>query len=124
MKRVDYIREIETRISKLNPIEIEDALSYYQEIFDERGIGDQDEVPDDMPSPRTASFEILRDQSIDNMQAEEESRREKKASSTFGTLALWVLALPIALPLAIALLAVIFAIVVSVLAVGFGFTVA
>lgn len=122
MTRSEYIKDIEKRISKLSPREIDEALDFYNEILDERGIAEEDLVPDDMPSSRTASFEILRDASIEDLAYEEEN--EKRKPSTLGSLALWVMALPIAFPLVIGLLLICFALVAVVLSVLFAIAMA
>lgn len=122
MNRADYIKELESKLSKLSPEEKFEAVSYYEEIFDDREIGDFDEVPDDMPNPRKASYEILRNINIDKLEMEE--KHEKSKASLFGTIVLWIMAMPIALPLAIVLLAVIFGLIITIFTAGFGFLVA
>lgn len=70
MKRRDYLADLEARLARLNTDERVEALAYYDEIFEDRGIGDDDEVPADMPAPRQASYEILRDVQVNELRGE------------------------------------------------------
>ncbi|MDO5027465.1 MAG: DUF1700 domain-containing protein [Tissierellia bacterium] len=114
MNRADYISDLEARLSRLSFEERQDAISFYEEIFDERGIFEEDLVADDIPSPRKASFEILRDANLDQLEKE----KGKDSFPTFKTLALYILALPVGLPLALVILILVFSALISIFAVG------
>ena len=114
MNRSQYIREIDSRLSGLSIDEVEEALSFYEEILDDRGISIDDQVPSDMPSPRKAAYEILRDINISNLETETQiQEKTKNKTSLFKTIALSILAAPLALPLWFALIALIFALALA-----------
>lgn len=109
MTRKEYLDALESRLGRLSPQDREDALAYYLEIFEDRGVEEEDSVPEDMPDPRQASFEILRDDQLQRMEENEKAettQSQKKKVSLLFTVVLAILALPIGLPIAIALLLV------------------
>lgn len=119
MIRRDYIQEIKTKLYKLGEEDMEEAVSYFEEILDERQVGENDQVPEDMPSPRQASFEILRDISIEEMEDEDNRKTEKKKPSLFTIVILSILALPLAFPLAIVAILLVLLLILSFIAVDF-----
>lgn len=145
MKRRDYLSDLERRLDRLSVEERVDALAYYDEILEDRGVGHDDEVPGDMPSPRQASYEILRDSQVDELRgahprgeplldaerldhtpysegysATGEESKKYKGSTVLVAVILGILALPIGLPIALALIAVVIALSFAVLAVVIG----
>ncbi|MFB0918696.1 MAG: DUF1700 domain-containing protein [Clostridiaceae bacterium] len=119
MKRRNYLLEFEKLLNRAPVSEKEDALRYYNELFDEEGIDIEDEVPEKYPSPRQAAFEILRDIEVVNI-SENNSEPRKKGRinvNTFAAVILSILALPIALPLSIALAAVAVALLIALFAI-------
>ena len=84
MKRRDYLKDLEARLGRISTEERVDALAYYDEIFEDRGIQDEDEVPEDMPSSRQAAFEIMRDAQLQELRLEEETDRQKQAMTEIG----------------------------------------
>ena len=109
MTRKEYLDALESRLGRLTQQDRDDALAYYLEIFEDRGVEEEDSVPEDMPDPRQASFEILRDDHLQRMEENEKAetnQSQKKKVSLLFTVVLAILALPIGLPIAIALLLV------------------
>lgn len=109
MIRKEYREALNRRLARIGREEREEAVAYYEEILEERGIGENDTVPKDMPDPRQASFEILRDLQLDRLEegeGEEIGARKKPRASLAVTMVLAILALPVGLPLAIAILLV------------------
>lgn len=109
MTRKEYLDALESRLGRLTQQDRDDALAYYLEIFEDRGVEEEDSVPEDMPDPRQASFEILRDDQLQRMEENEKAetnQSQKKKVSLLFTVVLAILALPIGLPIAIALLLV------------------
>lgn len=109
MTRKEYLDALESRLGRLTQQDRDDALAYYLEIFEDRGVEEEDSVPEDMPDPRQASFEILRDDQLQRMEENEKAETnqlQKKKVSLLFTVVLAILALPIGLPIAIALLLV------------------
>lgn len=118
MNRRDYLEDLRKRISRLNREDQDEAISYYEEIFDERNIGLDDQVSSDMPSPRQASYEILMDVGLETETEEVETKKApRKGISTITAVILSIMALPIALPLSIALVAVVVALSIALVAV-------
>lgn len=118
MTRKEYLDALESRLGRLTQQDRDDALAYYLEIFEDRGVEEEDSVPEDMPDPRQASFEILRDDQLQRMEENEKAetnQSQKKEVSLLFTVVLAILALPIGLPIAIALLLVFLS---AILAIG------
>lgn len=118
MTRKEYLDALESRLGRLTQQDRDDALAYYLEIFEDRGVEEEDSVPEDMPDPRQASFEILRDDQLQRMEENEKAetnQSQKKKVSLLFTVVLAILALPIGLPIAIALLLVFLS---AILAIG------
>lgn len=114
MIRKEYREALNRRLARIGREEREEAVAYYEEIFEERGIGENDTVPKDMPDPRQASFEILRDLQLDRLEEGEEVGTMKKPRASLAvTIVLAILALPVGLPLAIAILLVTFGLFVG-----------
>lgn len=99
-----------TSFKKATPTEIDEAINYYTEYFDDLNLGDYDEVPEDLRSPRQIASEIL----MDTTMSEKNSTR-----NNLKIILLSILALPVALPLSLALFAVVFAIFVALVAIIF-----
>lgn len=109
MNRKEYREALNRRLARIGSEERGEAIAYYEEIFEERGIGENDAVPEDMLDPRQASFEILRDLQLDRLEegkGEEIGETKKPRASLAITVVLAILALPVGLPLAIAILLV------------------
>lgn len=120
MNRKEYREALIRHLARIGNEEREEAVSYYEEIFEERGIGENDAVPKDMPAPRQASFEILRDLQLDRLEEGEEIGAMKKPRASLAvTVVLAILALPIGLPLAITILLVSFGMFVGFLSLFF-----
>lgn len=122
MTRKEYLEALNRRLARIGSEERGDAVAYYEEIFEERGIGENDTVPKDMPDPRQASFEILRDLQLDRLEEgeEEEIGETKKPRASLAiTVVLAILALPVGLPLAITILLVSFGLFVGFLSLFF-----
>ncbi|MBY0584990.1 DUF1700 domain-containing protein [Murdochiella sp. Marseille-P8839] len=122
MTRKEYLEALNRRLARIGSEERGDAVAYYEEIFEDRGIGEKDTVPKDMPDPRQASFEILRDLQLDRLEegeGEEIGKTKKPRASLAITVVLAILALPVGLPLAITILLVSFGLFVGFLSLFF-----
>lgn len=108
MTRSEYLYDLRNRLSKLDSYEREEAINFYEELFDERGIGYDDQVPLDFTSPQKASYEIFRDISAERLEDQQEESRERgktgKRPGKLTTIFLLILSSPITIPLAITLL--------------------
>ena len=47
MKKAEYIAELKRRLANFSPSEVEDAVSYCEEYFEEAGDGNDQQVIDD-----------------------------------------------------------------------------
>ncbi len=59
MTRENFINELGKELQHASIAEREEAINYYLEYFEDRGIAPKDEVPADIAAPRTIAQEIL-----------------------------------------------------------------
>ena len=104
MTRVDFIRELSRKLRKLPKDEIENALNYYNEYFDDAGVGYEDEVNDIFTSPSEVAYQILADYSVKDMDSKPNST--KKGISAIWFVLLAIFAAPLAIPVTVALFAI------------------
>lgn len=105
MNRDIYMKSLRARLSKLPREDLEMAMDYFREYFEEAGPENEAQAIEDLGTPRQAADQIIMDLAVKN--SEEFPKAEVKRSFTavwIGILA--VFAAPIALPLAFALVAV------------------
>lgn len=110
MTRNKFLSDLEHHLRRATPTEIDEAINYYTEYFDDLNLGDYDEVPEDLRSPRQIASEIL----MDTTMSEKSSTR-----NNLKIILLSILALPVALPLSLALFAVVLALFVVLVAIIF-----
>ena len=65
MNRTEFMSALEKRLMPLNAEDREDALRYYDELFDEAGPIDEQKILDDLDDPDTIARQILTDNGID-----------------------------------------------------------
>lgn len=119
MNRVEFISELRSKLKRLPKDEIEDALNYYNEYFDEAGIEDEQQVMESLGSPCDIASQILADYSLKDMSLKPNSTKKGISAVWFAILA--VFAAPIALPLTIAIFLTVGAIGVAVIAIIIAF---
>lgn len=105
MNRDIYMKSLRARLSKLPREDLEMAMDYFREYFEEAGPENEAQAIEDLGTPRQAADQIIMDLAVKN--SEEFPKAEVKRSFSavwIGILA--VFAAPIALPLAFALVAV------------------
>lgn len=112
MNKYDFIKELRGRLKRLPSEEIEEAIRYYQEYFDEAGIGDEPINLKAIGTPAAAASEILAQTAI--RQVENYPSSAKKSISSIVLILLAIFGAPIALPLAIALAVTVCALVFAV----------
>ena len=110
MSRDKYLRELETKLKKLPNDEIEDALDYYREYFDEAGEENSELVIRKLGSPTQVAKNILAEYATKEFTEHPESA--KKSISAIWFILLAILASPIALPILIVVLSMVFTIVI------------
>jgi uncharacterized membrane protein len=121
MKKAEYIAELKRRLANFSPSEVEDAVSYCEEYFEEAGDGNDQQVIDDLGTPAQFAAQLKAEKSIRQEQQHRGYRRGSNPNSSLknaGMIILGICALPIALPLLIAAIAVMFALVITVFALG------
>lgn len=108
-----YLKSFRRHLGKMPANEKNDVAAYYEEYFQEMGLGPDDEVPSDMNSPRSLAYEIRRNQKAESLTEDRLPRPWKIA----GLAVLGILALPVGLPVAVTLLAGVIALGATLLAI-------
>lgn len=113
MTKQQYMDELRIRLKGLTQEEIDDAIIYCEEYFDEAGIGNEQQAIDSLGSPFKFAAQVKADAEI---KKQDNSTEMKNKSSLKGIMAIiiGICALPIAFPLLIVLLAILFAFIVSI----------
>lgn len=123
MNKEQYIDELKQRLKGLDANDIEDAINYCEEYFDEAGAGNEQEVIKDLGTPTKFAAQIRAESTIRRTARKtRESSRMTTANSSLrnlGIILVGICALPIALPLLIALAALVFALIITLLALAF-----
>ena len=102
MKKAEYIAELKRRLANFSPSEVEDAVSYCEEYFEEAGDGNDQQVIDDLGTPAQFAAQLKAERSIRQEQQHRNHRRGNNPNSSLknaGMIILGICALPIALPL-------------------------
>ena len=110
MRKDEYIAELKHRLAGFSASDMEDAVSYCEEYFEEAGEGQEQQVIDDLGSPARFAAQLKAERSI--------RKNPNSSLKNAGMIILGICALPIALPLMLAVVAVIFALIITVLALG------
>lgn len=127
MTRLDFFLRLREGLQKLPPDEIEAAVLYYSEYFDDAGAENEQKVLLELGDPMKIAKQITAEYMVRDITPytppvkDEESPNGKKGLSAVWIAILAVFASPIALPIAIAIAAIAFAIVIAILAVLFLF---
>ena len=110
MNKESYLRELQRKLRKLPDEEVEAALDYYSEYFDEAGEENTQYVIEKLGSPSQVASQILADYAVKGLEVNSESA--KKGFSAIWFIFLAILASPIALPLLILVFALVFSVVI------------
>ncbi|MDR0914344.1 MAG: DUF1700 domain-containing protein [Oscillospiraceae bacterium] len=120
MTRNEFSAQLKKRLKRMPQSEIDSAVGYYEEYFEEMGVGGNDIIPAGTITPEAAAAGIIGTFAV-----------EDKKSNNHRTLWMVILAVfasPIALPLALAvvvvalaLLLVVFSLVIAIGSTGLGF---
>lgn len=114
MNRESFMRELRLKIARLPQEELEAAMAYYEEYFDEAGPDRESEIICELGSPAQVAKQIMGEHIL--REVENKPMSPKKSLSAVWIIILAIFASPIALPLAIAFVAVLFALGVTVIA--------
>lgn len=148
MKRIEFITELSRKLYKLPKEELESVLSYYDEIFLDAGIENEEETAEKLGNIDDIIRQILIDNNIDpdgqpefyvdsakqvqdksntyykENQAANINNVPKSGMSAGAKLLIAILTFPIWLPILIVIVSLAFALLVTVIAVAFAFAVA
>ncbi|WP_409368843.1 DUF1700 domain-containing protein [Lysinibacillus sp. 38-6] len=118
MDRVSYLKKLRGKLRRLPAHELNEALVYYEEYFDEAGVENEQQVIQQLGSPSVVASQILADFAIKDLEGTTDST--KKNMTAIWLIILAILSAPLSLPL----LAVAVALIISVGAVIFSFVIA
>lgn len=99
MSRGEFIIELRNKLARLPHEELEAAVGYYEEYFQEAGVDNEDRVLQELGSPSQIAKQIMADFAI--KESEREPSSPQKGVWTIWLIVLAILASPIALPLGI-----------------------
>lgn len=109
MSREEYLKELRRKLKKLSSEEIDAALDFYNEYFEEAGEDDTANAIAKLGSPALVASQILAEYAIKDL--DNESSTAKNGLSAVWLIILAILASPIALPLLLLVFCLVFAVV-------------
>ncbi|MEQ6356344.1 DUF1700 domain-containing protein [Lysinibacillus sp. M3] len=122
MNRASFLKKLRGKLQRLPAHEIDIALAYYEEYFDEAGEENEQKVIQQLGSPSHVASQIMTDYALKDL--ETTSTSTKKNISAIWIIILAILSAPLSLPLlavAIALIfsfgAVIFSVIIAIIAI-------
>ncbi|MGE8001363.1 DUF1700 domain-containing protein [Lysinibacillus sp. NPDC093190] len=121
MNRASYLKKLRGKLQRLPAHEVDAALAYYEEYFDEAGEENEQRVIQQLGSPSHVASQIMADYALKDLEAT--STSTKKNVSAIWLIILAIISAPLSLPLlvvAIALIfsfgAVIFSVIIAIIA--------
>lgn len=112
MTKAEYMRQIRTCLKRLPKQDLEQALAYFDEYFQEAGPEQEASAMEDLGDPKAAAEQILRNLAINNA-AEPSKKSIKRSMDSVWIGLLAICAAPIALPLALVFVVVILVLLFS-----------
>ncbi|MED3802657.1 DUF1700 domain-containing protein [Lysinibacillus xylanilyticus] len=123
MNRASFLKKLQGKLQRLPAHEIDAALAYYEEYFDEAGEENEQRVIQQLGSPSHVASQIMADYALKDLEATSTSTSTKKNMSAIWLIILAIISAPLSLPLlvvAIALIfsfgAVIFSVIIAIIA--------
>jgi len=131
MNRASFLKKLRGKLQRLPAHEIDAALAYYEEYFDEAGEENEQRVIQQLGSPSHVASQIMADYALKDLEATSTSNSNststKKNMSAIWLIILAIISAPLSLPLlvvAIALIfsfgAVIFSVIIAIIATVLG----
>ena len=121
MDRASFLKKLRGKLQRLPAHEIDIALAYYEEYFDEAGEENEQKVIQQLGSPSHVASQIMAEYALKDL--ETTSASTKKNMSAIWIIILAILSAPLSLPLlavAIALIfsfgAVVFSVIIAIIA--------
>lgn len=97
MTKQEYIRQLRTKLKGLDEKEIEDAITYCEEYFDDAGEGNEDQVIKDLGSPSKFAAQLKAESII--REEETGTKKKKHVFRNFWFVLIGLCAMPLAFPL-------------------------
>ena len=117
MSKKEFIKELKDRLRRLPADEVDNAINYYEEYFDDAGEENEDKTIESLGSPAAVASKIIGEYAINEVKEPKEAKEGKKSSlAPLWITILAICASPIALPLLIALVVIIFAVLITIFA--------
>ncbi|WP_427109928.1 DUF1700 domain-containing protein [Lysinibacillus xylanilyticus] len=125
MNRASFMKKLRGKLQRIPAHEIDAALAYYEEYFDEAGEENEQRVIQQLGSPSHVASQIMADYALKDLEATSTSTSTstKKNMSAIWLIILAIISAPLSLPLlvvAIALIfsfgAVIFSVIIAIIA--------
>jgi len=118
MNKTEFLGQLRSKLKNLPASEVDEALSYYEEYFNDAGPDNEAETIAALGSPAEVAANIISDYAIKDVSGGEGGKKSTGSSlSVIWIVILAILASPIALPLAITAVVVIVALLISALVV-------
>lgn len=109
MNKDEYLKALTKNLRRLPAAELDKAIQYYTEYFDEAGIDEEERVIEELGDPKTVASQIITQTAMKRMESD-------KAAGRFTSIWLIILAIfaaPVGFPLAFAFVVVILALCFS-----------
>ncbi|PJO41796.1 hypothetical protein CWD94_19915 [Lysinibacillus xylanilyticus] len=106
MNRASFLKKLRGKLQRLPAHEIDAALAYYEEYFDEAGEENEQRVIQQLGSPSHVASQIMADYALKDLEAT--STSTKKNMSAIWLIILAIISAPLSLPLLVVAIALIF----------------
>jgi len=114
MNKNEFILELRNRLKRLPDDEIENAVSYYDEYFNDAGTQNEQQTIKSLGSPSAVASKIIGEYALSNTKKEHHGKNNLLLITILA-----VCASPIALPIALSIIALIISIGIVFLSIGF-----
>ncbi|MGE7949316.1 DUF1700 domain-containing protein [Lysinibacillus sp. NPDC093688] len=108
MNRASYLKKLRGKLQRLPAHEVDAALAYYEEYFDEAGEENEQRVIQQLGSPSHVASQIMADYALKDLEATSTSTSTKKNMSAIWLIILAIISAPLSLPLLVVAIALIF----------------
>ncbi|MFJ8512026.1 DUF1700 domain-containing protein [Lysinibacillus xylanilyticus] len=108
MNRASFLKKLRGKLQRLPAHEIDAALAYYEEYFDEAGEENELRVIQQLGSPSHVASQIMADYALKDLEATSTSTSTKKNMSAIWLIILAIISAPLSLPLLVVAIALIF----------------
>lgn len=119
MTAAEYLYELRKRLKKLDPEEIDSAMSYYEEYFAEVGPAGEAALIERLGSPAQVASTIFSDYAFKDMSNQGQGQKMSRGIKTMWIVIIAVFASPVAIPLAFALVVVTISLLIALFSVFF-----